>query len=88
MQGLATKSFALYAAEKGIKSNSKEDQMALPMEELKQVLPKEVIEVQQAIQQVVEPEPSPDYTADVALLFGGIVTLAVLYKLWLKYGKK
>ena len=25
MQGLATKSFALYAAEKGIKSNSKED---------------------------------------------------------------
>ena len=26
MQGLATKSFALYAAEKGIKSNSKEDQ--------------------------------------------------------------
>ena len=27
MQGLATKSFALYAAEKGIKSNSKEDQM-------------------------------------------------------------
>ena len=25
MQGLATKSFALYAAEKGIKSNSKEE---------------------------------------------------------------
>ena len=59
--------------------------MALPMEE---VLPKEVIEVQQAIQQVVEPEPSPDYTTDVVILFGGIVTLAVLYKLWLKYGKK
>ena len=51
-------------------------------------LPQEVIEVQQAIQQVVEPEPSPDYTADVVILFGGIVTLAVLYKLWLKYGKK
>ena len=58
------------------------------MEELKQVLPTEVIEVQQAIQQVVEPEPSSDYTADVVILFGGIVTLAVLYKLWIKYGKK
>ena len=56
------------------------------MEELKQVLPTEVIEVKEAIQQVAE--PSPDYTADVVLLFGGIVTLAVLYKLWLKYGKK
>ena len=54
---------------------------------LKQIeLPKEVIEVQETIQQVAE--PSPDYTADVAILFGGIVTLAVLYKLWLKYGKK
>ena len=58
------------------------------MEELKQVLPTEVIEVQQAIQQVVEPEPSSDYTADVVILFGGIVPLAVLYKLWIKYGKK
>ena len=55
---------------------------------MEEVLPKEVIEVQQAIQQVVEPEPSPDYTADVIIIIGGIVTLADLYKLWLKYGKK
>ena len=55
---------------------------------LKQIeLPKEVIEVQETIQQVVEPEPQ-GYGNDVAILFGGIVTLAVLYKLWLKFGKK
>ena len=46
---------------------------------MEEVLPKEVKEVQQAIQQDVEPEPSPEYTAEVIILFGGIVTLAVLY---------
>ena len=50
-------------------------------------IPKEVIEVQETIQQVAEPEPQ-GYGNDVAILFGGIVTLAVLYKLWLKFGKK
>ena len=55
---------------------------------LKQIeLPKEVIEVQETIQQVAEPEPQ-GYGNDVAILFGGFVTLAVLYKLWLKFGKK
>jgi hypothetical protein len=55
---------------------------------LKQIeLPKEVIEVQDAIQQVAEPEPN-GYGKDVGILIGGVITLAVLYKLWLKYGKK
>jgi len=55
---------------------------------LKQIeLPKEVIEVQDAIQQVAEPEPN-GYGKDVGILIAGVITLAVLYKLWLKYGKK
>ena len=54
---------------------------------LKQIeLPTEVIEVQEALP-LPEPEPQ-GYGNDVAILFGGIVTLAVLYKLWLKFGKK
>jgi len=55
---------------------------------LKQIeLPKEVIEVQDAIQQVAEPEPN-GYGKDVGIVIAGVITLAVLYKLWLKYGKK
>ena len=55
---------------------------------LKQIeLPKEVIEVQETIQQVAEPEPN-GYGKDVGILIVGVVTLAVLYKLWLKFGKK
>ena len=50
-------------------------------------IPKEVIEVQDAIQQVAEPEPN-GYGKDVGILIVGVVTLAVLYKLWLKFGKK
>ena len=40
-----------------------------------------------AIQQVAEPEPN-GYGKDVGILIAGVITLAVLYKLWLKYGKK
>ena len=55
---------------------------------LKQIeLPTEVIEVQDAIQQVAEPE-SNGYSKDVGILIVGVVTLAVVYKLWLKFGKK
>ena len=55
---------------------------------LKQIeLPKEVIEVQETIQQVAEPE-SNGYGKDVSILIVGVVTLAVVYKLWLKFGKK
>ena len=55
---------------------------------LKQIeLPKEVIEVQDAIQQVAEPEPN-GYGKDVGILIVGVIAAAVLYKLWLKYGKK
>ena len=49
-------------------------------------IPKEVIEVQEAIQ-LPEPEPN-GYGKDVGILIVGIVAAAVLYKLWLKYGKK
>ena len=54
---------------------------------LKQIeLPKEVIEVQEAL---LLPEPEPNgYGKDVGILIAGVITLAVLYKLWLKYGKK
>ena len=55
---------------------------------LKQIeLPTEVIEVQDAIQQVAEPE-SNGYGKGVSILIVGVVTLAVVYKLWLKFGKK
>ena len=55
---------------------------------LKQIeLPKEVIEVQDAIQQVAEPETN-GYGKDVGILITGLIAAAVLYKLWLKYGKK
>ena len=54
---------------------------------LKQMeLPKEVIEVQEALP-LQEPE-SNGYGKDVGILIVGIVAAAVLYKLWLKYGKK
>ena len=49
-------------------------------------LPKEVIEVQEAL-----PLPEPEtngYGKDVGILIVGVVTLAVVYKLWLKFGKK
>ena len=47
-------------------------------------IPKEVIEVQESI---APPEPN-GYGKDVGIVIVGAVTLAVLYKLWLKYGKK
>jgi len=54
---------------------------------LKQIeLPTEVIEVQEAL-----PLPEPEtngYGKDVGILIVGVVTLAVVYKLWLKFGKK
>ena len=49
-------------------------------------IPKEVIGVQETIQ-LTEPEPN-GYGKDVGILIVGVVTLAVLYKLWLKFGKK
>ena len=54
---------------------------------LKQIeLPKEVIEVQEALP-LPEPEPN-GYGKDVGILIVGVIAAAVLYKLWLKYGKK
>ena len=54
---------------------------------LKQIeLPTEVIEVQEAL-----PLPEPEtngYGKDVGILIVGVVTLAVVYNLWLKFGKK
>ena len=49
-------------------------------------IPKEVIEVQDALP-LPEPE-SNGYGKDVGTLIVGVVTLAVVYKLWLKFGKK
>ena len=54
---------------------------------LKQIeLPKEVIEVQEALP-LPQPEPN-GYGKDVGILVAGVIVAAVLYKLWLKYGKK
>ena len=49
-------------------------------------IPKEVIEVKESIQ-LPEPE-SNGYGKDVGILVAGVIVAAVLYKLWLKYGKK
>ena len=49
-------------------------------------IPKEVIEVQEALP-LPEPEPN-GYGKDVGILIVGVISAAVLYKLWLKYGKK
>ena len=49
-------------------------------------IPKEVIEVQDALP-LPEPE-SNGYGKDVGILIAGLIAAAVLYKLWLKYGKK
>jgi len=49
-------------------------------------IPKEVIEVQEALP-LPEAE-SNGYGTDVGILIAGIIILATLYKLWLKYGKK
>ena len=49
-------------------------------------IPKEVIEVQEALP-LAEPE-SNNYGTDVGIVIAGIIILAALYKLWLKYGKK
>ena len=49
-------------------------------------IPKEVIEVQDALP-LPEPE-SNGYGKDVGILITGLIAAAVLYKLWLKYGKK
>ena len=49
-------------------------------------IPKEVIEVQEALQ-LPEPE-SNGYGKDVGILVAGVIAAAVLYKLWLKFGKK
>jgi hypothetical protein len=49
-------------------------------------IPKEVIEVQEALP-LPEPE-SNNYGTDVGIVIAGIIILAALYKLWLKYGKK
>ena len=50
-------------------------------------IPKEVItEVKEALP-LPEPEPN-GYGKDVGILVAGVIVAAVLYKLWLKYGKK
>jgi len=49
-------------------------------------IPKEVIEVQEALP-LPQPEPN-GYGKDVGILVAGVIVAAVLYKLWLKYGKK
>ena len=49
-------------------------------------IPKEVIEVQDALP-LPEPE-SNGYGKDDGILIAGLIAAAVLYKLWLKYGKK
>ena len=49
-------------------------------------IPKEVIDVQEALP-LPEPEPN-GYGKDVGILIVGVIAAAVLYKLWLKYGKK
>ena len=49
-------------------------------------LPKEVTEIQEALP-LPEPEPN-GYGKDVGILVAGVIVAAVLYKLWLKYGKK
>ena len=49
-------------------------------------IPKEVIEVQDALP-LPEAE-SNGYGKDVGILITGLIAAAVLYKLWLKYGKK
>ncbi len=49
-------------------------------------LPKEVTEIQEALP-LPEPEPN-GYGKDVGILIVGVIAAAVLYKLWLKYGKK
>jgi len=53
-------------------------------------IPKEatkMLEEVPAIQELIEPEPN-GYGKDVGILIVGVVAAAVLYKLWLKYGKK
>ena len=47
---------------------------------------KELIEVQEALP-LPEPESNGSLT-DVGIVVAGIIILAALYKLWLKYGKK
>ena len=50
-------------------------------------IPKEVItEVKEALP-LPEPEPN-GYGKDVGIVVAGIIILATLYKLWLRYGKK
>jgi len=50
-------------------------------------IPKEVITEVKEVLPLPEPEPN-GYGKDVGIVIVGVVTLAVLYKLWLKYGKK
>ena len=54
---------------------------------LKQVAPPALIEQVEQVAPIPEPEPN-GYGKDVGILIVGVVTLAVLYKLWLKFGKK
>ncbi len=49
-------------------------------------IPKQVVDVQEALP-LPEPE-SNNYGTDVGIVIAGIIILATLYKLWLKYGKK
>ncbi len=49
-------------------------------------IPKQTADVQEALP-LPEPE-SNGYGTDVGILIAGIIILATLYKLWLKYGKK
>ena len=49
-------------------------------------IPKQVGDVQEALP-LPEPE-SNNYGTDVGIVIAGIIILATLYKLWLKYGKK
>ena len=47
---------------------------------------KELIEVQEALP-LPEPESNGSLT-DVGIVVTGVIVLAVLYKFWLRYGKK
>tara|TARA_Y100001960_G_scaffold153004_1_gene161441 strand:+ start:245 stop:427 length:183 start_codon:yes stop_codon:yes gene_type:complete len=51
-------------------------------------IPKEVTEVQQALPLPPVEQESNGYGKDVGIVIAGVIAAAVLYKLWLKYGKK
>ena len=54
---------------------------------LKQVAPPALIEQVEQVVPIPEPEPN-GYGKDVGIVIVGVIVAAVLYKLWIKYGKK